>query len=165
VVVSSLGVGGRDLGLAQSSDRPGTPSPGPRNEQTFYRSFSWNPLERPGGTVADRRRTLSGNLRLAQAELELQEAVLVRGVEAALDRLSRARALGERSEVNLRLAERQREQAEERYRLGVAPLLERLNAEALAAEAERQAIVARYAALRALAELEQASGVSFRPFL
>jgi outer membrane protein TolC len=119
-------------------------------------------LERPGGTLADRRRT-SGNLHLAQAELELQEAALVRGVESALDRLSRTRMLGERSQVNLELARRQREQAEERYRLGVAPLVERLTAEALAAEAERQAIVARYAALRALAELEQASGVSFRP--
>jgi outer membrane protein TolC len=137
----------------------------PRNEHTSYRlNFSWNPLARPGGTVADRRRS-AGNVRLAEAELELQEAVLVRGVEAALDRLSRARALRERSEVNLRLAERQRQQAEERYRLGVAPLLERLNAEALAAEAERQAILARYAALRALAELEQASGVGFRSFL
>lgn len=134
----------------------------PRNEQTFYRlGFSWNPLQRPGGTLADRRRT-SGSLHLAQAELELQEAALVRGVESALDRLSRTRVLGERSHVNLELARRQREQAEERYRLGVAPLVERLTAEALAAEAERQAIVARYAALRALAELEQASGVSFR---
>lgn len=134
----------------------------PRNEQTTYRlDFSWNPLARPGGTVADRRRTAEG-VRLAQADLELQEAVLKRGVEAALDRLSRARAIRERSEVNLRLAERQREQAEERYRLGVAPLVERLNAEALAAEAERQAITARYSALRALAELEQASGLDFR---
>jgi outer membrane protein len=136
----------------------------PRNEQTYYQlQFAWNPLQRPGGTVADRQRT-KGSLRVAQAELEIREAALVRGVEAALDRLSRARVLRERSEVNLRLAQRQREQADERYRLGVAPLVERLNAEALAAEAERQAIVARYASLRALAELEQASGVSFRAF-
>jgi outer membrane protein len=137
----------------------------PRNEQTFYQlRFGWNPLERPGGTVADRRRT-SGSLGVAQAELEIREAALVRGVEAALDRLSRARVLRERSEVNLSLAERQREQADERYRLGVAPLMERLNAEALATEAERQAIVARYAALRAVAELEQAAGVSLRPLM
>lgn len=136
----------------------------PRNEQTYYQlRFAWNPLERPGGTVADRHRT-KGSLRVAQAELEIREAALVRGVEAALDRLSRARVLRERSEVNLRLAQRQREQADERYRLGVAPLVERLNAEALATEAERQAIVARYASLRALAELELASGVSFRPY-
>jgi outer membrane protein len=131
---------------------------GPRNEQTFYQlRFSWSPLERPGGTMAERRRTY-GNLRVAQAELDLQRGALVRGVESALDRLSRARVLRERSEVNLRLAQRQQEQAEERYRLGVAPLVERLNADALAAEAERQAIVARYATLRAVAELEQASG-------
>jgi len=137
----------------------------PRNQQTFYQlRFGWNPLERPGGTVADRRRT-SGSLDVAKAELEIREAALVRGVEAALDRLSRARVLRERSEVNLRLAERQREHAEERYRLGVAPLVERLNAEALATEAERQAIVARYAALRAVAELEQAAGVSLRPLM
>lgn len=137
----------------------------PRNEQTSYRlNFSWSPLSRPGGTVADGRRT-AGNVRLAQADLELQEAVLKRGVEAALDRLSRARAIRERSEVNVRLAARQRQQAEERYRLGVAPLMERLNAEALAAEAERQSIIARYAALRALAELEHVSGVGFRSIL
>jgi outer membrane protein len=133
----------------------------PRNEQTYYRlNFSWSPLERPGGTIAERRRT-QGNFRVARAELALQEAALVRGVETALDRLSRARALRERSEINLRLAERQRQQADERYRLGVAPLVERLNADALAAEAARQAIVARYAALRALAELEQAAGTHF----
>lgn len=135
----------------------------PNNEQTTYRlNFSWSPLEQPGGTIAERRRT-HGNLSMARAELDLQQAALVRGVESALDRLSRARVLRERGQVNLRLAERQREQADERYRLGVAPLVERLNAEALAAEAARQAIVARYAALRALAELEQASGMSLRP--
>jgi outer membrane protein len=135
----------------------------PRNEQTFYRlSFSWDPMERPGGIMAERRRTSAG-VRVARAELDLQEAALVRGVEDALARLSRARTLQERSAVNLSLAERQREQAEERYRLGVAPLVERLNADAMAAEAARQAIVARYTSLRALAELERASGVRFLP--
>jgi outer membrane protein len=131
----------------------------PRNQQTYYRfTLSWDPLERPGGTSADRRRASAG-VELARAELAVREAALDRGVEGALDRLSRARVLRERSEVNMRLAERQREQAEERYRLGAAPLVERLTAEALAAEAIRQEIVARYAGLRALAELERASGV------
>jgi outer membrane protein len=135
----------------------------PRNQQTYYRlTFSWNPLERPGGAVADHRRARAA-VGVAQAQMDLQEASMARGTERALDRLARARTLRERSEVNVRLAEQQRAQAEERYRLGVAPLVERLNAEALAAEASRQAIVARYASLRALAELEEASGVRFLP--
>jgi len=137
-------------------------TPTPRNEQRFLRlTFTWSPLERPGGQIAERRRA-QGDLRVAQAELEIQRAALTRDVESALDRLSRADALRDRSEVNLRLAERQREQADERYRLGVAPLVERLTADSLAAEAALQAIVARYATLRALAELEQTSGTRVR---
>ncbi|MEX2527135.1 MAG: TolC family protein [Gemmatimonadota bacterium] len=136
----------------------------PRNEQAYYRlNFSWNPMERLGGTLADGRRARAA-VSLAEAELDIQRATVASGVEAALDRMARAQVLEERSEVNLQLAARQLEQAEERYRLGLAPLTERLTAEALAADAQRQAIVARYAGLRGLAELEMASGVPFLPW-
>lgn len=136
----------------------------PRNEQVYYRlNFSWNPLERLGGTLADGRRAQAG-VTAARAELDIQRATVESGVESALDRMARARVLTERSQVNLQLAARQLEQAEERYRLGLAPLMERLTAQALAADAQRQAIVARYAALRGLAELEMASGVPFLPW-
>jgi outer membrane protein TolC len=131
----------------------------PRNEQTYYRmSFSWGPLDQPGRRVAQRQRAQAA-LQLAEARLEERRASLAREVEVALGQLRRARLLEERSRLNLELAARQLEQAGERYRLGVAPLLERLQAEALAKDAERQAITARYAALRALAELEGAAGV------
>jgi outer membrane protein TolC len=133
----------------------------PRNEGTAYwLNLAWRPLQRPGGVAADYRRASAG-LQIAQAELELRRASLVRQVEASLDRLAGARVLQDRSALNVRLAQRQREQEEERYRLGVGTLSDRLEAEALAAQAARQEITARYATLRALAELEQASGVSF----
>jgi outer membrane protein TolC len=64
----------------------------------------------------------------------------------------------DRRALNLEIAGVQREQAEERYRLGAGSLAERLQAEALAREAERQAIIARYAMLRGLAQLQLASG-------
>jgi outer membrane protein TolC len=86
---------------------------------------------------------------------------LVREVETALARIRRARMLEERSTLNLALAERQREPAAERYRLGVAPITETIQAEALAREAERQAVTAEFARRRAVAELERAAAVRF----
>jgi outer membrane protein TolC len=77
----------------------------------------------------------------------------------ALSQIRRAQMLEERSVLNLELAERQREQAAERYRLGVAPIAETIQAEALAREAERQAVTAEFARRRALAELEYAAAV------
>ena len=131
----------------------------PRNEQTYYQlAFSWGPLDQPGRRIAERQRA-SAALRTAEARIEERRATLVREVEVALGQLRRARLLEERSRLNQQLAARQLEQASERYRLGLAPLVERLQAEALTKEAERQAITARFAALRALAELERASGV------
>lgn len=135
----------------------------PRNEQAYYRvGFSWAPFEQPGRRIAERQRTRAA-VQLSEARLSERRAALAREVETALGQLRRAGVLEERSRVNLQLAERQLEQAGERYRLGVAPLVERLQAEALAKEAERQAITARYAALRAIAELERAAGVRLFP--
>jgi outer membrane protein len=131
----------------------------PSNEQTFYRlGMTWSSLEQPGGLVADRRRARA-ELWRAESRLAAREASLAREVEVALGQLRRARLLQEKSRLNLNLAERQREQASERYRLGLGSIIERLNAEVLAAEARRQAIGARYATLRALAELERAAGI------
>lgn len=131
----------------------------PRNEQTYYRlGLSWTPFDQPGRRVAERQRARAA-LHLAEARLAERSATLAREVEVALGRLHRARLVEERSRLNRQLAERQLEQASERYRLGVAPIVERLQAEALAKEADRQAISARYAGLRALAELERAAGV------
>lgn len=133
----------------------------PRNEQAYYRvGLSWSPLDQPGLRMAERQRAQAA-LQLAEARVAGRRASLAREVEVALGYLRRARLLDERSRLNDQLAQEQLEQASERYRLGVAPLVERLQAEALAKEAERQAITARYAALRAIAELEQAAGVRF----
>jgi outer membrane protein TolC len=135
----------------------------PRNEQTYYRlGLSWSPLDQPGRRIAERQRAQAA-LQLSEARLDERRASLAREVEVALGQLRRARLLDERSRLNVQLAERQLEQASERYRLGVAPIVERLQAEALAKEAERQAITARYAALRALAELERAAGIPLLP--
>ena len=84
---------------------------------------------------------------------------MVREAETAVGRIRRARIAQERGELNLRLAARQREQAAERYRLGLAPITETIQAESLARSAESQAIEARYGLLRARAELELATGV------
>jgi outer membrane protein TolC len=131
----------------------------PSNAQTTYSlGVSWTPLDRRGGLIADRRRARA-DLYTAEGRLAAREAALAREVEVALGRLRRARLLEQKSRLNLSLAREQREQAAERYRLGLAPIVERLNAEALAADADRQAIAARYATLRSLAELERAAGI------
>jgi outer membrane protein TolC len=131
----------------------------PRNEQTFYSlGLSWDPFDTPASLISDRRRARAA-LWTAEGRLASRQASLAREVEVALGRLRRARLLEEKSVLNQDLAARQREQASERYRLGLAPIVERLNAQALFAEAERQAIAARYATLRATAELERAAGI------
>jgi putative ABC transport system ATP-binding protein len=131
----------------------------PRNETTTYSlTVNWNPLSQPGQWVASRQRARAGEIE-AQAALAARRPALVREVEVALSRIRRARMLEERSSLNLELAERQREQAAERYRLGVAPITETIQAEALAREAERQAVTAEFARRRAIAELERAAAV------
>jgi outer membrane protein TolC len=135
----------------------------PRNEETFYGlSLSWSPLLQPGRRVAEQRRT-GAAVAAAEARLAIRRAALEGELQTALSTLRRGDLLQQRSELNLRLAARQREQAAERYRVGVAPLVERLQAEGLAREAERQAIAARYAPLRALAELQRVSGAPLIP--
>jgi outer membrane protein TolC len=134
----------------------------PRNAQTYYRlSVSWSPLERPGAMLGGRQRTTAGLIE-ARAEASAARRTMEREVAVGLERWARATALRERARLNLQLAERQREQAEERYRVGVAPLSERLNAAVLWAEAARQDVLARHAPLRAVAELERATGVPLR---
>jgi outer membrane protein TolC len=131
----------------------------PRNEQTYYTlGLSWSPFDSPASLISDRRRARAA-LWTAEGRLAARHASLAREVEVAIGRLRRARLLEEKSALNVDLAARQREQASERYRLGLAPIVERLNAQALFAEAERQAIAARYATLRAAAELERAAGI------
>jgi outer membrane protein TolC len=131
----------------------------PRNEQTFYTlGLSWSPFDSPASLISDRRRARAA-LWTAEGRLAARHASLAREVEVAIGRLRRARLLEEKSALNVDLAARQREQASERYRLGLAPIVERMNAQALFAEAERQAIAARYATLRAAAELERAAGI------
>lgn len=135
----------------------------PRNTQAFYRlSLSWSPLQRPGAMLAERRRGTAALL-AAEADTRAAELRLRHEVAAGMERWARAGAVATRARLNLALAERQREQAEERYRLGLAPLSERLNAMALWSEAARQDVLARYAPLRAVAELERATGVALRP--
>lgn len=58
--------------------------------------------------------------------------------------------------------ERRRKQAEGRYRVGVAPLSEPLNAAVLWAEAARQDALSRHAPLRAVALLKRGTGVPLR---
>jgi outer membrane protein TolC len=131
----------------------------PRNETTTYSmAVNWNPLFQPGQWVGSRQRARASLIE-AQATLAARRPALVREVEVALSRIRRARMLEERSGLNLELAERQREQAAERYRLGVAPITETIQAEALAREAERQAVTAEFARRRAIAELERAAAV------
>ncbi len=61
----------------------------PRNEQGYYRlTLSWSPLDQPGRWMAQRR------------------PAVARQVELSLTRLSRARLLRERSELNVELAAR-----------------------------------------------------------
>jgi len=133
----------------------------PRNTQAYYQlGLSWSPL----GAMGTRHEARATELR-ADADLITATRRLEHALESGIDRLERARTLRERSVLNLELAERQREQAEERYRLGVAPIVERLTASTLWAEAALQAIVARYAPLRSLAELEHATGTPLRSLL
>lgn len=132
----------------------------PRNQQTYYRvGVSWTPLEQPGQWLAERRRA-AATLQSAEAQLAARRAAVIREVTVSLDRLSRAKEQEQRRQLNLELAQLQRAQAEERYRVGAGSLVERFQAEALARETERQALIARYSALRSLADLERAGGVS-----
>jgi outer membrane protein len=132
----------------------------PQNTQAYYRlTFSWSPLEQPSAIFADRYRARAGVLS-AEAGLNAGLRTVEQELDAGLDRWARATVLRDRARLNVELAERQREQAEERYRLGLATLTERLNAHALWAEAARQETQARYAPLRAVAEIARASGVS-----
>jgi len=131
----------------------------PRNTQAYYYiDLTWSPLEQPGTWLADRRRT-DAALDEAIASLDERRAAIVRESESAIGRIRRARLAQERGELNVRMAQRQREQASERYRLGLAPITETIQAESLARAAERQAIAARYGLLRAHAELELAAGI------
>jgi outer membrane protein TolC len=126
----------------------------PSNEQTYYRvGLSWNPLDQPGQRLAERSRALATR-ESSEAMLQSRRSAIGRDTRLAVDQLQRARQQEERRLLNLRLAGLQREQALERYRSGVGTLLEQLQGEALAREAERQAIAARYAGLRALAALQ-----------
>jgi outer membrane protein, heavy metal efflux system len=134
----------------------------PRNTQVQYRlALGWSPLERPGAMFAEGQRGTAA-LMTADAELRGGELRVRHEIAGAVERWARAQAVATRSRLNLALAERQREQAEERYRLGLAPLTERLHANALWAEAARQEVLARHAPLRAVAELEHATGVPVR---
>ncbi|MBB6069063.1 outer membrane protein TolC [Longimicrobium terrae] len=136
----------------------------PRNELGVYGvNFTWDLLEQPGVRLGARRRT-GAAVQAAEARLAVRRAGLARDVEIAVGTLGRAALLRERSAANVVLAARQREAAVERYRLGLAPIVERLQAEGLAREAERQAVAARFAPLRALAELQRASGAPVLPY-
>jgi outer membrane protein TolC len=136
----------------------------PRNELGVYGlNFSWNLLEQPGVRFAARQRA-GAAVQQADARLTVRRAALAREVEVAAGTLRRMALLQERAAANLRLASRQREQAAERYRVGVAAIVERTQAEGLAREAERQAIAARFAPLRALAQLQRVSGAPLLPF-
>jgi putative ABC transport system ATP-binding protein len=131
----------------------------PRNETTTYSmSINWSPLNQPGQWVGNRQRARAAEVE-AEAALAARRPALVREVEVALSQIRRARMLEERSVLNLELAARQREQAAERYRLGVAPITETIQAEALAREAERQAVTAEFARRRGYAELERAAAI------
>jgi putative ABC transport system ATP-binding protein len=131
----------------------------PRNETTTYSlSVNWSPLTQPGQWVGNRQRAHAAEVE-AEAALAARRPALVREVEVALSQIRRARMLEERSVLNLELAARQREQAAERYRLGVAPITETIQAEALAREAERQAVTAEFARRRGYAELERAAAI------
>lgn len=156
----SVGAGWSRAELGQSRDALTLE---PRNEgRRYWMNVSWGALDRPGLRAAERQRA-GAALQAADARVALRRAELVRALEAALGTVRRARLLQERGELNVALAARQREQAAERYRLGLAPIVERLQAEGLAREAERQALAARYAPLRALAELQRASGTPLLP--
>ena len=136
----------------------------PRNEGAVYGlNFSWNVFDQPGTRLAERQRT-GAALQQADARLAVRRASLSREVELAAGTLRRAVLLRERAQANLALAARQREQAAERYRVGVAPIVERMQAEGLAREAERQAVAARFAPLRALAQLQRVSGAPLLPY-
>lgn len=136
----------------------------PRNELgTYGVNFTWTLLQEPGGRMAARQRT-GAAIQQADARLALRRAALTREVELAAGTLGRAVLLRERAQANLQLAERQRELAAERYRVGVAPIAERTQAEGLAREAERQAVLARFAPLRALAQLQRLSGAPLLPY-
>lgn len=157
----SVGAGWSRTELGQSRDALTLE---PRNEgRRYWMNVSWGVLERPGQRAAERQRA-GAALQAADARVALRRAELVRALEVALGTVRRARLLRERGELNVALAARQREQAAERYRLGLAPIVERLQAEGLAREAERQALAARYAPLRALAELQRVSGTPLLPY-
>ncbi len=132
----------------------------PRNSGSSLRlTLSWSALQQPGGVLGERLRAEATEV-AADAEREAARAALERELVAGLDRLERARVLLSRIGVSLSLAERQLAQAEERYRLGLAPLAELLDAERLYADAARQEAAARHAPVRAIAQIERATGVA-----
>lgn len=136
----------------------------PRNERAAYGvNFAWSLFDQPGTRLAARQRA-GAAVQQADARLAVRRAALAREVEVAAGTLRRAVLLRERAAANVVLAGRQREHAAERYRVGVAPIVERMQAEGLAREAERQAVLARFAPLRALAQLQRASGAPLLPF-
>jgi outer membrane protein len=135
----------------------------PRNEMSIVGvNFTWSGLDQPGARMAARQRA-GAAAQAADARLAVRRAALAREVEVAAGALRRAALLRARADANVLLAARQREQAAERYRVGVATIVERLQAEGLAREAERQAVAARFAPLRALAQLQRVSGAPLLP--
>lgn len=136
----------------------------PRNELgTYGLNLSWSLFGDPGARMAERQRT-GAAIQTADARLSARRAALEREVAVAAGTLGRSALLQQRAVSNLELAGRQREAAAERYRVGVAPIVERMQAEGLAREAERQAITARFAPLRALAQLQRVSGAPLLTF-
>jgi outer membrane protein len=84
-------------------------------------------------------------------------------ITAASGNLRAAYDVVEIESRNRELAVEQLDVAQERYRLGAAPLLELLKAQSSAATAERDYLNAVYDFHGALVELERASGLSLRP--
>lgn len=84
-------------------------------------------------------------------------------ITAASGNLSAAYDVVEIEARNRELAVDQLDFAQERYRLGAAPLLELLDAQSSAATAERDYLSAVYDFHGALVELERASGLRLRP--
>jgi outer membrane protein TolC len=84
-------------------------------------------------------------------------------ITAASGNLRAAYDVVEIESRNRELAVEQLDFAQERYRLGAAPLLELLEAQSSAATAERDYLNAVYDFHGALVELERASGLSLRP--
>lgn len=129
--------------------------------ESYNLSISWDLFDRFDRLHRSRQAEVSlENAREVLRETRLQQERQVR--EASLN-LRRAYLVYRTNQVNVELAERELELAQQQYQLGSSSFLDLLDSQVLAARAHTDLIEAQYDFHIALAELEAATGQRLRP--